>query len=63
MTLNELYRAAEPPYEAEVLVYIDKPADIFWIDDRPVALISGYFNVAMEQDDEALILVAKEKVG
>lgn len=63
MTLKELYAAAPPPCEAEVLIYIDQPATLYWIDDQPTALVSGYYTAAMEKDGDALILVAKEKVG
>lgn len=64
MTLKDVYTAAaQRRPDTEILIYMDRPADIYWIDNQPSALVSGYFTAVLQEDKDTLILVAGEKAG
>ena len=62
MTVANLRQAtAKLPDEAEVLIYLDQPADIREFNGQFYADVEGYFEPTVEGQDRLLVLVADKR--
>lgn len=64
MTVADLRQTAKALADgAEVLIYLDLPAEIERINDQTIAGVEGYFTAGADTQEDALILVAGKRTG
>lgn len=64
MTVADLRQTAEALSDkAEVLIYLDMPANIEQINDQVFAGVEGYFSATAETPEDVLVLVAGKRSG
>lgn len=62
MTVADLRQTTEGlPDEAEVLIYLDLPAEIRHFNNQFYADVEGYFTLFAERQDDLLVLVADKR--
>lgn len=63
MTIAHLRQAtASLSDDAPVLLYLDMPVGVTWIDDEPVAGVCDYYTADPLVEDGGLTLIARERV-